>query len=162
MSPIDRSRLKHTIRTSLLWLLRALVVSVALLVLFIIVTPQGRTGFHTLLFVLQTLEMPVSPQSWFTDEPLRHEGIYGSDDGVELADIYRVSDGRPRAAVLLALGTSPYGLDDPNVVNLGNALARAGYVAFDYLLPGEGGPLTQLGQAARLFRHMYDVIRIAS
>ena len=36
------------------------------------------------------------------------------------------------------------------------------FVAFDHTAPGGGGPLTILGQAARLYRHMYDIIRIAS
>ena len=45
-----------------------------------------------------------------------------------MADIYRLSDGKPRAAVLLSLGANETGRDDTSVVNLGHALARAGYV----------------------------------
>ncbi len=119
-------------------LFRFLVVTGALLTLFIVLIPQGRTGFHTALFVLQMLEAPVKPQSWFTDEPLRHEVHYQSADGTDVADVYRLPDGEPRAAALLSLGASPAGRDDPNVINLGNALARAGYVAMFHWSPTMG------------------------
>ena len=36
------------------------------------------------------------------------------------------------------------------------------FVSFDHLLPGAGGVFTRLGQAVRLYRHMYDIIRIAA
>ena len=36
------------------------------------------------------------------------------------------------------------------------------FVSFDHLLPGAGGAFTRLGQAVRLYRHMYDIIRIAA
>lgn len=36
------------------------------------------------------------------------------------------------------------------------------FVAFDHTTPGEGGLLTTLGQAARLYRHMYAIVRIAA
>ena len=35
------------------------------------------------------------------------------------------------------------------------------FVSFDHMLPGTGGLFTLLGQAVRLYRHMYDIIRIA-
>ena len=111
------------------FLFRFAVVGAALLTLFIAFTPQGRAGFHTALFVAQVLEMPVKPQPWFAAEPLRQEVHYQSADGTDVAEVYRLPDGEPRAAVLLSLGVSPIGLDDPNLINLGNALARAGYVA---------------------------------
>ena len=63
------------------WVFQALVVIVALLVLFIAVTPQGEAGFQTVLFVTQVLDLPVKPQTWFTEEPLRHEVHYPSSDG---------------------------------------------------------------------------------
>ena len=34
-------------------------------------------------------------------------------------------------------------------------------LAFDHVAPSGGGILTVLGQAARLYRHMYEIIRIA-
>ena len=45
-----------------------------------------------------------------------------------MAQVYRIPGGKPRAAALLALGVYDQGFDAAEVVNLGNALARAGYV----------------------------------
>ena len=128
-------RLKQMLRKAMYRLLRFLVLVVAVMTLFIIITPQGRAGFHTALFVTQTLEVPIKPQSWLTDDSLRQEVHYRTPDGVAVADIYRLPDGKPRAAVVLSLGASPLGLDDPNVINLGYALARAGYVAMFHWSP---------------------------
>ena len=36
------------------------------------------------------------------------------------------------------------------------------FLAFDHMLPGAGGVFTRMGQAIRIYRHMYDIIRIAS
>ena len=55
-----------------LWMLRCTAVTLVLLLLFILATPQGRTGFNTVLFVMQVLDLPIKPQSWVTAEPLRH------------------------------------------------------------------------------------------
>ena len=44
------------------------------------------------------------------------------------ADIYRIPDRKPRAALVLFLGVNPAGRDDERVVNLASALARAGFV----------------------------------
>lgn len=123
------------IRKGASWLFQALVVLGALLTLFIALTPQGRTGFHTALFVSQVLALPVKPQTWFTDEPLRHEVHYQSSDGSTVADVYRPADEKPRAAVVLFLGANAAGRDDPDVINLGNALARAGYVTMFHWSP---------------------------
>ena len=111
------------------------VVLVALLTLFIAVAPQGKAGFHTVLFVSQVLELGVKPQTWFTDEPVRQEVHYQSTAGTTVADVYRIPDGRARAAVVLFLGANAAGRDDPDVVNLGNALARAGYVVMFHWSP---------------------------
>ena len=120
------------------WLFRSLVAAVSLLTLFVVLTPQGRTAFHTALFVLQTLETPIKPQSWFTGDSLRQEVHYRTADGTAVADIYRLSDGKPRAAVLLSLGANETGRDDTSVVNLGHALARAGYVVMFHWSPTMG------------------------
>ena len=52
-----------------------------------------------------------------------------------MADVYRPADGKPRAAVVLFLGANAAGRDDPDVINLGSALARAGYVAMFHWSP---------------------------
>ena len=91
-----------------------------------------------MLFVSQTLETPIKPQSWFTADSLRQEVHYQTADGAAVADIYRLTDGKPRAAVLLSLGANEMGRDDASVVNLGHALARAGYVVMFHWSPTMG------------------------
>lgn len=125
----------RVLRKGASWLFQALVVLAALLTLFIALTPQGRAGFHTALFVTQVLDLPFKPQSWFTGEPLRHEVHYQSSDGTTVADVYRPDDGKSHAAVVLFLGANAAGRDDPDVVNLGNALARTGYVTMFHWSP---------------------------
>ena len=103
-----------------------------------ILTPQGRTGFHAALFVSQTLEVLIKPQSWFTDDALREEVHYDTPEGEAVADIYRLAGGMPRAAVLLSMGANENERDDPDIVNLGQALARAGYVVMYHWSPQIG------------------------
>ena len=117
------------------WLFQFLVIVGALITLFIAVTPQGKTGFNTVLFVTQVLELPLKPQAWFTGEPLRHEVHYQSSDGTTVADVYRPDDDRQHAAVVLFLGANAAGRDDPDVVNLGKALAGAGYAVMFHWSP---------------------------
>ena len=109
-------------------LFQALVVVGALVTLFIALTTQGSAGFHTALFLTQVLDMPVKPQTWFTDEPIRHQVSYPAPGGASVAEVYRIPDGKPRATALLSLGVYDEGFDGEIIVNLGNALARAGYV----------------------------------
>lgn len=105
--------------------LGALLVTVA--VLFTLF-PQLIAGFHTAFFVLQVLQVPVKPQSWFTSTPVREELIYDRPDGPAAADVYYIPDGRRRAGLLVFLGANAAGRDDPDVINFGNALSRAGFV----------------------------------
>ena len=84
------------------------------------------------------LEAPVKPQSWFVEESLRQEVHYVTPDGTAAADIYRLPDGKPRAAVLLFLGANDTGRDDERAVNLGHALAGAGYVVMIHWSPEMG------------------------
>ncbi len=112
-----------------------LVVLSSILTLFFAIAPQGRAALHTGFFVLQVLEVPFKPQPWFTGDPLREEVFYPQPGGTGVADIYRVEDGDPKAAVLLFLGANAAGRDDEDVVNLGNALARAGFVAMFHWSP---------------------------
>ena len=79
--------MKWMLRRAMSWLFRSLAVAVSLLTLFTVLTPQGRAGFHTALFVSQTLETPIKPQSWFTDDSLRQEVSYQTADGTAMADV---------------------------------------------------------------------------
>ena len=119
-------------------LLQSSAVAVLLVALFVVLTPQGRAGFHTALFVLQMLEAPVKPQSWFAEESLRQEVHYVTPGGTAAADVYRLPDGNSRAAVLLFLGANETGRDDKRAVNLGHALAGAGYVVMIHWSPKMG------------------------
>ena len=107
----------------------------AVLVVFFTVTPQGRAGFNTALFVLQVLDLGFKPQAWFTKEPVRQEVSYPQASGFGLADIYRIPDGEKRAGVLIFLGANAAGRDDKDVVNLGNSLARSGFVTMFHWSP---------------------------
>ena len=113
----------------------ALVVFVSLLTLFFAATPQGKAALRTSLFVFQVLDLQVNPQAWFTGTPVREEVTVPLPGGFGEADIYRIDDGKRRAAVLLFLGANAAGRDDADVVNLGNALARAGFVTMFHWSP---------------------------
>ena len=113
----------------------ALVVLVSLLTIFIAVTPQGKAAFRAALFVPQVLGSPIKPQPWFAGDPIRHEVTYPQGTGTGVSDVYRIPDGERRAAVLLFLGANAAGRDDEDVVNLGNALARSGFVAMFHWSP---------------------------
>ena len=107
----------------------------AVLIIFVTATPQGKAGFRAALFVPQILEVPFKPQPWFTGDPVRHEVTYRQATGTGVADIYRIPDGKRRAAVLLFLGANAAGRDDKDVVNLGEALARGGFVVMFHWSP---------------------------
>ena len=139
---IIRRALQRTLRWILLKVVRPLALAAAvflvLSVIAFIAFPQVRAGFHTVLFVLQVLEVPVKPQSWFTREPVREEVRYPGPEGQLVADLYRIPDNHPRAAVLLFLGANAAGRDDPAVVNLGHAMSRAGFVTLIHWSPTMG------------------------
>ncbi|MCS7207195.1 MAG: hypothetical protein NZ951_04570 [Dehalococcoidia bacterium] len=120
---------------------RWLVLGVVLLVVIGVGwSPPGRTSLKTALFVTQILpQLPVQPQKWFAPEPRVREVRFPTPRGEAIADLYEPSRSGRRGAVVLFLGVNPAGRDDPRVVNLGKALARAGIVT---LIPWSE-PMTQ-------------------
>ena len=91
--------------------------------------PQGQVAARTIGIVTQVIPaIPIKPQEWLTDKPLREEVLYQTDIGDGNADVYHIPGMKPRPAILLFLGVNPAGRDDERVVNLGSALARAGFV----------------------------------
>ena len=130
-----RTALGRSVLVAMRWVFLALVVIGSLLTLFIAATPQGKAGFRAALFVPQVLEVPFKPQPWFTGDPVRHEVTYPQETGTGVADVYRIPDGERRAAVLLFLGANAAGRDDEDVLNLGNALARGGFVVMFHWSP---------------------------
>ena len=120
------------------WLRRlALATSVLFvaLVIFVTLTPQGKTTARTIRFVATVLEFPVNIPSVFGSDPVREEVMYPQSSGTGVADVYRVHGGGRKAAVLIFLGANAAGRDDEDVVRLGNALARAGFVAMFHWSP---------------------------
>ena len=101
----------------------------ALAILLIAFTPQGRAGVKTILFIPQVLPaISVHPQEWFIGDPTRQEVKYPTPFGDGIADLYTSPNPGKHAAVLLFLGINPAGRDDERVVGLANGLARSGMV----------------------------------
>ncbi|MCI0844863.1 MAG: hypothetical protein J4N87_05865 [Chloroflexi bacterium] len=130
-----RTALGRSVLVTMKWAFLALVVFGSLLTLFIAATPQGKAGFRAALFVPQILDAPIKPQLWLSGDPVRHEVTYQQATGTGVADVYRIPDGEPRAAVLLFLGANAAGRDDKDVINLGEALARSGFVVMFHWSP---------------------------
>ena len=111
------------------------VVIVALLVLF----RPLPTALHTAAFAAQVLPVPVKFQSWLTPEPEHMVVSFPRVDGdAGTGDVYVIPDGKPRAGLLIFLGANAAGAADPEVINLGQALARAGFAVMYYWSPTMG------------------------
>ena len=140
------------------WYLIAIVTSVVVIALLTLFKP-ATTAIHTAAFAAQVLPSPVKFQPWLTLKPERREITFRRDDGTDgQADVYVIDDGKPRAAVLVFLGANAAGADDPDVINLGQALARTGFAVMYYWSPtmGERAQI-DAGEIANLvaaFRHL--------
>lgn len=95
---------------------------------FLALAPEGRAIVSSFFFVTQVLPIPLKPQEWVTADPVRESVTFPLGDGLSEADIYRIPDNKERAGVLIFLGVNPAPRNDSRVVNLGNGLARAGFV----------------------------------
>jgi dienelactone hydrolase len=113
-------------------LLRRLFISVsgliAVVVLLLAVTPQGRTGVRTALFIPQVLPtIPLRPQEWVTRDPLWEEVRYPTADGEGRADLILPAGSGKHSAVLFFLGVAvDPPREDRRVVALAEGLARSG------------------------------------
>lgn len=117
-------------RSILRWRLRWIPVLLATAVILLIVTPPGRAGLKGIGLVMQVVpEFPVKPLQWFTPTPSRTQVTFEVNGAGQTgnADLYRIPGRKHQAAVVLFLGVTPAGRDDPRVVNLGMGLARAGF-----------------------------------
>ena len=111
------------------------VVIVAVLALF----RPATTAIHTAAFAAQVLPSPVKPQPWLASEPEHILAEFTRADGsTGTGDIYVIPDGKRRAGLVIFLGANAAGSDDPDVINLGNALARAGFAVMYYWSPTMG------------------------
>lgn len=112
--------------------------SVAIVAVLALFKP-ATTVIHTAAFAAQVLPSPAKFQPWITVEPERREISFQRHDGTEgEADVYVIPDGKRRAAVLVFLGANAAGADDPDVINLGQALARTGFAVMYYWSPTMG------------------------
>ena len=142
------------------WYLIAIVAGVAIVAVLTLFTP-ATTAIHTAAFAAQVLPSPVKVQPWITVEPERREITFRRDDGTEgEADVYVIPDGKRRAGVLIFLGANAAGADDPDVINLGQALARTGFAAMFYWSPtmGEQAQIDagEIGNLVAAFRHLSE------
>ena len=120
------------------WYLIAIVAGVVIVAVLVLFKP-ATTAIHTAAFAAQVLPSPVKIQPWITVEPERREITFRRDDGTEgEADVYVIPDGKRRAGVLIFLGANAAGADDPDVINLGQALARTGFAVMFYWSPTMG------------------------
>ena len=110
-------------------LLLAFVGLTAILVLLVILTPQGQAAFRAALFIPQILPgVPIKPQEWFTPDPTREAIRYPLANGEGEADLYLPGRGVRHSAVMFFQGVVPGGRYDPRIVALGEGLARSGMV----------------------------------
>ena len=116
----------------------ALVVAVVIVAALALFRPL-TTAIHTAAFAAQVLPSPVKPQPWLAGEPEHVAAEFPRYDGsTGTGDIYVIPDGKRRAGVVVFLGANAAGADDPDVVNLGQGLARAGFAVMYYWSPTMG------------------------
>ncbi len=126
--------------------------------------PQVKGMVRAALFVTQVLPLPFKPQRWFAGEPSREAVSFPLAEGTGSADIYRIPDGRKRAGVMVFLGIIAAPRDDHRVVNLGMALARAGFVAMFPWSPSMMGKRIQPDEPdnlVRAFQHLTGLEYVA-
>ena len=101
-------------------------------------------AFHTVAFAGEMLPGPLKVQRWLTPEPQRMTTTFLRPDGTaDEAEVFVVPGGKQRAAVLIFLGATVHGTNDPEAVKLGWALARTGFAVMFYWSE-------TMGQEARL------------
>ena len=106
-----------------------IVVIVAALVLW----RPATTAFHTVAFAGEMLPGPLKVQRWLTPEPRRMTTTFLRPDGaLDEAEVFVIPGGKQRAAVLIFLGATVHGTDDPEAVKLGWALACTGFAVMFY------------------------------
>lgn len=109
------------------WAIR--LTAAALLALLIAQLPPVRTVLITAALVPEMLDIGVAPLSAVTSAPSRITTTYGSPG--DRMDVYipaGAKAGSRLPGVVLALGVHPAPIDDPRIVKLATAMARAGVV----------------------------------
>ena len=107
--------------------------TIVIIVAALVLWRPATTTLHTAAFVGEMLPGPVKVQHLLTPEPHRMTTTFLQHDGtLDEAEVFVIPDGKKRAAVLIFLGATPHGTDDPEVVKLGWALARTGFAVMFY------------------------------
>jgi hypothetical protein len=95
-----------------------------------------RAAAKTAVFFLKVLPMlPSKPVNWVTSTPVIERVRYPTRLGQVEGDLYRPSTGGPHPGVIVCLGVVPFGVDNPQLPHLEEALARAGFAALIYWSP---------------------------
>jgi hypothetical protein len=95
-----------------------------------------RAAARTAVFFLKILPMlPSRPVDWVTKPPVMEKVRYPTRLGQVEGELYRPSTGGPHPGVIVCLGVVPFGVDDPRLPHLEEALARAGFAALIYWSP---------------------------
>src|SRR3990172_5345731 len=110
-----------------------LIASISLFV-GVVFFPQIRLGTITALFLWDLLDDGTVHQpdhgtlAWVTPSPVVERLQISRGEEKIPADLYRLPDGKRRAAILLTHGIVEEGKDDPRLVRFAHSLARAGFV----------------------------------
>ncbi len=102
----------------------------AALIVWATLTPGGRTTTKSLLLLPNLIPgAPVRPINWVTRTPERMEVSFADDEGTWTGDLYVPATKGPHPAIIVSLGVTPGGRDDPRIRRLGDGIARMGAVA---------------------------------
>jgi hypothetical protein len=108
----------------------------SLIQVFARATRPIRAAAKTAVFFLKVLPMlPSKPVNWVTSPPVIERVRYPTRHGQVEGDLYRPSTGGPHPGVIVCLGVVPFGVDNPQLPHLEEALARAGFAALIYWSP---------------------------
>jgi dienelactone hydrolase len=95
-----------------------------------------RAAARTAVFFLKVLPiLPSTPVNWVTSPPVIERVSYPTRHGQVEGDLYRPSTGGPHPGVIVCLGIVPFGVDNPQLPHLEEALARSGFAALIYWSP---------------------------
>ena len=108
---------------------------VIVFIIFLGASHQGRASVKAAMFIPHVFDAPLKPLEWFTPTPSRERVSFPIPSGAGIGDLYRPPGEGPFAAVVLFLGVSPAGADDPRVVRLGEALSRSNMATMFYWSP---------------------------
>jgi Dienelactone hydrolase family len=101
--------------------------------LFTRATRPIRAAARTAVFFLKVLPMlPSKPLNWVTSPPVIEHVRYPTRQGQVEGDLYRPSTGGPHPGIIVCLGVVPFGVDNPQLPHLEEALARSGFAALIY------------------------------